>query len=185
MKYDFREMLNFSIGSRCDTDINTIKSLLSGCESVVKNNSEGNDNGVDYIATLRKGSVVLIDAKTRQKGCKKYWSGEPELAIEIWSVMSGGKFNTPKERAKAGWTLDESKATDMILYTYDPSDSEKAYLLPFQSLRMAARKNVCGWESKYKVDIQTSDNWQSEAVFVPASVVIDAIKNTFEGFSIP
>lgn len=181
MTYDFKEMLDFSIGQRSDTDAATIKKLLHGCETVEKNDVNGNDMGVDYIATLRRGTKVLIDAKTRQKGCERFWIGEPELAIEIYSVIAGGKFNMPKDRAKAGWTLDESKLTDMILYTFDPCDSETVYLLPFQSLRMATAKNYKRWMAIYKVDIQTSGSWQSQAVFVPASVVIEAIKETFKG----
>lgn len=181
MTYDFKEMLNFSIGQRSDTDAATIKKLLHGCQTVEKNEVDGNDRGVDYIATLRRGTVVLIDAKTRQKGCGRFWSGEPELAIEIYSVMPGGLFDTPTDKAKAGWTLDESKLTHMILYTFDPSDSETTYLLPFQSLRIATARNREKWTARYKVGIQTSGSWQSKAVFVPASVVIEAIKETFTG----
>jgi hypothetical protein len=183
MTYDFKEMLDFSIGQRSETDAATIKSLLHGCLTVEKNNVDGNDKGVDYIATLRRGTQVLIDAKTRQKGCSRFWKSGPELAIEIFSVIPGGKFNTPKERAKAGWTFDESKLTDMILYTFDPSDSMIAYLLPFQSLRLAAVKSYKTWMECCKVDTQTSGSWQSQAVFVPAEFVIDAIKETFTGES--
>jgi hypothetical protein len=181
MTYDFQKMLDFSIGQRSETDAATIKSLLHGCQTVVKNTVEGNDKGVDYIATLRRGTQVLIDAKTRQKGCSRFWHSGPELAIEIYSVIPGGKFNTPPDRARAGWTLDESKLTGMILYTFDPSDSMLAYLLPFQSLRMAAVNNYKAWMGFCKVDTQTSGSWQSQAVFVPACFVIDAIKETFIG----
>ena len=180
MTYDFQERLAFSQGARCASDAETIKALLDGCDTVTENVTVGNDNGIDYIAKLRKGAVVYIDAKTREKGCSKYWrGGSPELAIETWSVMPGGKFNTPKTQARAGWTIDESKPTDMILYTFDQSDCSTAFLLPFQSLRMAARRMLKDWMCKFKTDIQTSGGWQSQAVFVPADVVIDSIQSTF------
>ena len=180
MTYDFQERLAFSQGARCETDAKTIMALLDGCQSVAENKSIGNDNGIDYVATLRKGTEVFIDAKTREKGCSKYWkNNEPELAIEKWSVMPGGKFNLDPLRAKAGWTIDESKATDMILYTFDPSDCSTAFLLPFQSLRMASRRMIGNWMNRFKVDVQTSGSWQSQAVFVPASEVILAIETTF------
>jgi hypothetical protein len=180
MTYDFQERLAFSQGARCASDIETIMGILDGCISVTENAVNGNDQGVDYIATLRRGANVLIDAKTRAVGCSKYWKNkEPELAIERWSVMPSGKFDTPAQKAKAGWTIDESKITDMILYTFDASDCETAFLLPFQSLRLAARKMLNEWMDKYKVDIQTSGYWQSQAVFVPASEVIKAIESTY------
>lgn len=179
MTYDFQERLQFSKGSRQETDCSTIMSLLDGCASVSVASEELDRIGVDYIATLRRGAEVYIDAKTRQPGCSKYWKGEPELAIEIWSVMPGGKFNMPLQRAKAGWTLDESKRTDMILYTFDEQDSKIAYLMPFQSLRIAARRNYKLWMSKHKVDIQSSGTWQSMAVFVPSSHVIQALSDTY------
>lgn len=180
MTYSFQERLQFSQGARKHSDLATIMALLDGCSTVTANQSTGNDNGIDYIATLRRGTEVFIDAKTREKGCSRYWKNkEPELAIETWSAMPGGKFDTPKSRAKAGWTLDESKATDMILYTFDRSDCETAFLLPFQPLRMAARRMIGHWVCQYKVGVQTSESWQSQSVFVPATVVIAAMEATY------
>lgn len=180
MIYDFAERLLFSKGARKDSDIETIMSILDGCTEVLEHQSDGDDKGVDYVATLRRGTKVLIDAKTRETGCSRFWKdGNPELAIESWSVAPGGKFETPRSRAKAGWTLDEAKLTDMILYTFSMEDCGTAFLLPFQPLRMAARRNLRAWMDRYKVDTQTSGTWQSEAVFVPADVVILAMESTY------
>lgn len=181
MTYDFEERLMFSQGAKQNTDIETIKKLLDGCAEVVPAPIHLDKIGVDYIAELRRGAKVFIDAKTRSSGCSRYWADkEPELAIEIWSCMPGGKFDTKPERAKTGWTLDEAKITDMILYTFDKKDCNTAFLLPFQPLRIAARRNVKDWLGKYKRDIQTSNKWQSLAVFVPAREVIKAITETFQ-----
>jgi len=109
MTYDFQERLAFSQGARRASDIETIMGILDGCISVTENAVNGNDQGVDYIATLRRGANVLIDAKTRAVGCSKYWKNkEPELAIERWSVMPSGKFHTPAQKAKAGWTIENA-----------------------------------------------------------------------------
>ena len=180
MTYGFEERLKFSKGARCECDHKTIFALLHGCIHVVDHDCKGDDGGVDYIALLRRGTSVMIDAKTRTKGCSKYWKyGEPELAIEKWSVMPDDSCPL----GKAGWTLDESKETDMVLYTFDPSDSNVAFLFPFQSLRMAAVNMIQKWQSLYKVDTQTSHGfgkkWKSQAVLVPASVVIAAIERTY------
>lgn len=179
MIYSFQNKLAMSKGARLDTDKETIRNLLDGCVSVETACTRLDKIGVDYIATLRGGAKVYVDAKTRERGCSKYWNGCPEVAIELWSVMPGGKYNTLPERAKVGWTLDEGKVTDMILYIWHTQDSEVAYLLPFQNLRMAARRNIKNWMLKYKNDIQDSGSWQSQAVFVPVNDVVQAIVATF------
>ena len=181
MRYDFKDQLQFSKGRRCNTDISTISAILTGCVSVEPAPAHLDKQGVDYIATLRRGATVYVDAKTRARGCSRYWqTGRPELAIEIWSVMPGGKYETPYSRAKVGWTLDESKITDMVMYTWDESDCTVAYLLSFQTLRMAAANHVATWRRQYKVDIQDSHEWESQAVFVPADVVQDAMRQAQE-----
>jgi hypothetical protein len=91
--------------------------------------------------------------------------------------MPGGRFN--ERFPKAGWTLDEAKVTDMILYVFPPEDCTTAFLLPFQSLRMAARRNIEAWMRTHKVDTQTSNRWQSQAVFVPADEVLTALASTY------
>lgn len=180
MTYDFQERLSFSKGERKQSDALTIKALLDGCVTVTESSVAMDRMGVDYIATLRRGAEVFIDAKAREKGCSRYWkNGDPELAIEIWSVMPGGRFGTPRDKAKPGWTIDEAKITDMILYTFSFQDCSTAFLFPFQSLRIAARRMASHWMRRFKVDIQTSGGWQSQAVFVPASEVIQAIELTY------
>jgi hypothetical protein len=179
MIYDFQNKLAMSKGSRLDTDKETIQKLLDGCVLVETACAEMDKIGVDYIATLRMGAKVYIDAKTRDLGCSRYWNGCPEVAIELWSVMPNGKYKIDARCARAGWTLDECKVTDMILYIWHPQDSEVAYLFPFQNLRMAARRNIMDWMLKYKTDIQDSGKWQSKAVFVPVNEVVRSIIETF------
>lgn len=174
--YGFSTKLAYSLGERCESDIETLTKLIDGCVYVEKTDVDLDRTGVDYVATLRRGGTINIDAKTREPGCSRYWSnGEPELAPEIWSVMPGGKYEIPKELSKAGWTLDESKATDYIYCTFDAVDTDKVYLLPFQLYRMAFRRNIHNWKSHYKVAPQDSGRWESQCVFVPASVVLNAI----------
>ena len=97
MTYDFDERLAFSKGKRQSTDETTILSLLDGCVTVTASSTELDRRGVDYVATLRGGAEVYIDAKTREQGCSKYWkNSEPELAIEIWSVLPGGEIQCGK-----------------------------------------------------------------------------------------
>jgi hypothetical protein len=180
--YEFGERLEFSLGKQQDCDKQTIQRMIPGCVSVDDASQLLNTNGVDYVATLRKGAVILIDAKTRDKGCSRFWKAkEPEFALETWSVRPGGRFGTPECRAKTGWTLCEAKNVDLILFKFDPSDSEDVFLVCFQLLRAAFRTHLPEWRTKYKVDVQSSRSWQSECVFVPEGVVHAAIRRVSIG----
>lgn len=183
MKYSFQERLTWSLGSQQLTDHETIKSMLMGCVSVEDSSQLLNVAGVDYIARLRMGAEVLVDAKTRNAGCSEFWfKNEPELALETWSVRPGGKFNTPESRKKIGWTLCESKKVDLILFKFDPQDTSQVYLVSFQLLRVAFRQNFHAWRKTYKIGFQESDHrWESECVFVPANIVYEAIRRASIG----
>lgn len=171
-EYSFEERLAFSRGVRGRTDAETIKNLIPGCIEIKEACEELDKRGIDYIAKLRRGAEINIDLKTRDAGCSKYWEeGEPQIALELWSVVpkNGG-------RGRAGWTLDEAKLTDYTFHTFDPSDSNEVFLLPFQLLRMAFRRNLDAWKQNFKRDVQSSGTWKSECVFVPAWCVLEAIK---------
>ncbi len=173
--HNFHEKYTFSRGEREKSDVHFIEKVLDGCVDVRKTDELEDKAGVDYVATLRRGAEVTIDAKRRKRGESKWWKhGEPELALEDWSVMPSlwGE--------KIGWTLDESKECDLILYLFHPDDSKEGFLFGFQMLRLAFRKNYRAWKDDFDHKEQKSSGagdaaWKSSAVFVPVSVVLKAI----------
>jgi len=168
----FAEDLEFSLGGRMQTDMEILKNTIMKCISVKKTKPEEDKNGVDYIVTLEGGAQIRVDAKRRKKGASNWWpDGEPRLAIETWSVIR------PDGYRKVGWTFDTEKECDLILYVFDPADTDKYYLIPFPLLRQASYKLRYIWSAKYKRRRQQSDGWQSEHMTIPASVVIEAVKN--------
>lgn len=173
--YDFDDRLCFSLGKNEEDDINILKSYIDGCVSVAKTDTAIDKQGIDYYAFLRNKAIIKIDAKTRSKGCSRYWRFGPELALETWSVKP-----TKYRDGKVGWTLDEKKEVDLILFKFDKVDSDNVYLLPYQHLRMAFRRNFFKWKGKYKTDVQTSNSWQSECIFVPADEVLNEITKTMK-----
>jgi hypothetical protein len=176
--YNFFEMLEYSRGVREQTDLDTIAAMIDGCIDVTKTDVEMDRQGVDYIATLRGGATVLVDAKTRTAGCSRWWRNGPELALEKWSVRPENGQN-----GKTGWTLCETKQVDYILFTFDPSDSSEVFLYPFQLLRLTFRRNLSTWygSKKYKVDVQNSGTWRSECVFMPEQIVFNALREVMVG----
>ena len=153
-----------------------IQAWLVGCVRVDQAGVADDKNGIDYWATLRNGARVGIDHKLREKGAARYWRwGVPELAMEVWSVKP-----TPGRPGKTGWTLDESKNTDYVLYSFHDEDSDSAYLLPFQLLRLAFRLHCADWLKEYHAKDQDSGGWKSQAIFVPAPVVLTAVQDQME-----
>lgn len=175
--YEFGERLAFSKGVVAATCKETIQNVLPGCVSVENTSLAIDKTGVDYIATLRRGAVVYIDHKAREKGCSQYWQRhadatvEPEIALELWSVRP--ENDRP---GKVGWTLDEAKQTHYTLHTFDPADSMEAFLIPFQILRKAYKQHFNLWNSGFKHGIQNSGSWTSECVFVPITNIMIALR---------
>lgn len=179
MIHDFKQKLEYSLGERQAFDIDILKDCFFNCVEVKKTDSTMDRQGIDYVAKLSGNALINIDAKTREKGASKYWRyNEPELALETWSVIP-----TQTNVGKYGWTVSDSSQVDYILYTFDKSDTDKFYLLPFQLLRTSFIKNKNIWCNKYVRKKQYSRGWQSEAVFVPASVVISEINKLMTGFT--
>ena len=176
MRYDFAERLEFSLGENIRQDEQIISKIISGCAKVEKTNTSTDKSGIDYIAHLSGGSKINIDVKTRDKGASKYWRrGEPELALEIWSVCP--EYG---QVGKRGWTLSDSTQVDYILFKFHEQDSNKVYMLPYQQLRQAFINNGHKWIKLYGRKRQNSGDWKSEAVFVPASQVLKGIMSEME-----
>lgn len=190
---NFETDFGFSRGRREATDLETIKAMIPGCVSVEKTGEDLDRLHVDYVAMLRRGTVLHIDGKARRPGASKWWTvfqpgrrtvppGEPDLAIELYSVVP-----TPTSPGRCGWTFDESSDTDLILYTFDPSDTGEVVLLSFPLLRIAARRVYREWVQRFGIKTQqTVDGaglvrWESECILVPAVVVQDAIRSVERG----
>ena len=120
--------------TRFDKDL--IVDVIPGCANVVKTKPNVDKLGVDYIAVLKDGSEVTIDAKTRRPGSSKFWkSGEPELCLERYSVV---------EQKKIGWLFKSSTIhPDYILYTFDRNDtSSRSAVLHLNSVPAFAQGSM-------------------------------------------
>lgn len=173
----FQQCFDYSIGQRELFDESVLKNAIPRCVSVRKTDVKTDKQGVDYIVTLKDGSRFTVDAKTRQKGAKRWWKQEePELALEKYSVV---------ELKKVGWLFKDSTVhPDYILYTFDKTDSDKFYLVPYMLLRKAAFRQWKHWEKQYGVKKQPNESYggyTSDAIFVPASVLIGAVAREMVG----
>ncbi len=171
----FTDCFEYSIGSREQFDIELLKSHIR-CESVEKTDDETDKLGIDYIVTFKDGSKMTVDAKTRKPGAKRYWTDGPELALEQYSVV---------ENKKIGWLFKRSEThPDYILYTFDKSDTDNFYIIPFVLLKKAAFINWSEWEKQFGIKKQPNSDFNgytSSALFVPASIVLEAVAKQMTG----
>lgn len=185
--YSFDERLQFSKGRRQQVDIETIRAMIPGCIRVVKTNAAQDRRGVDYIATLQGGREIGIDAKSRDAGASRFWRHGPELALEVWSVLDP----VTRKGVKMGWTCSDTTEAEMILFTFAPRDTQAAYLVGFQSLRMAFMYNGRKWLRQYGRNGKAREQYTpgrggrsgyiSSCVFVPADVVLRAMMECSQG----
>lgn len=149
-------------------DLAEIIRLLLGADAVVRADKELDMRGVDYLAALPGGRAVPVDVKLRAPGCARFWKGEPDFALEVWSNV---------ETRAIGWTLDATKLTEYVLFAYAPEDTRSVYIAPFVQLRKAFADNLEQWGAVYRKATQSSNDgqWHSECIFVPASVALRAV----------
>ena len=179
MKYDFNEQLSFSTNEcQLETDAALLSAYFPNVASVKKTDAAQDKAGIDYIVTLDSGATIAVDVKTRSKmRISLKDKNNPPLAIETWSQSwpHGEHKNVP------GWTFDGRKKCDYIMYKFDKTDTDMVFVLPFQQLRKASMNHYHEWMAKYKEhdQRQKAAGYISKCLFVPASEVVNAVRETF------
>lgn len=156
-EFDFKAQLGMSQGSAIGADIEAILlDLVPGSTKIVKASNADDRSGTDYWCEHVRGTPVSVDTKIRKRD-----HGKDDLALETWSVV--GK--------KIGWTLDEAKRTDYILWWWE--DTRRFAFVPFLLLCHAFKKFKPEWEIRYRLATQPTvgtggrRGWLSECMFVP------------------
>ncbi len=164
----FSEQLARSHGSD-----NAIEAILlaniPGAVAVHKSHKTNDRKGTDFWVELSSGTHLSVDVKVRAED----WSAKEEpdaaddLALETWSVV---------EQRKIGWTRDETKRTEYVLWYWQ--DTGRWCLLPFPMLCHVFRQNWQTWSQQYDTHRQFTreyGGYHSECVFVPREAVWDEI----------
>jgi hypothetical protein len=170
--YSFNQKLVASKGIVESCDVREILMLrLPGCVNASQADTDMDRTGVDWLAALSSGRKVGVDVKIREKDCMKF--GNDDVALETWSVVG----------SQVGWTRDESKVCEWVLWVW--KDTGRFFLVPFLPLCSVFSKNWHEWRATYKPRTQKTTrnhrSWQSECVFVPRNVVVDAISDWYGG----
>jgi hypothetical protein len=170
--YGFNDKLIASQGIVESCDVGEIlRCRLPGCVEVKQAPKDIDRTGVDWLAKMSCGRVVGVDVKIREKDCTRF--GNDDVALETWSVVG----------SHVGWTRDDGKACEWVLWVW--KDTGRFFLLPFQALCSVFSDRWEHWVDAYKTRTQRTvregRSWESECVFVPRMVVLDAIVEWFGG----
>ena len=169
--YDFTERLGWSqFVAENNTCLRAIlRSRIPRCIDVVRAGPDEDRCGTDYWA-IRDGDLrsLSIDLKARADDPIVSW-GQDDVALEVWSDIG----------RKPGWTRDTEKATDYILWLWEPTN--RFLLVPFHPHCETFRRYWQQWASEYKCSIQTSNGWQSQCVFVPRLVLLGKLQDWMNG----
>lgn len=174
-KFSFDERLAMSAGVSVSDDISALLlERVPGALAIDKACTRDDRSGTDYWIRHARGTPISVDVKVRGKDPVESY-GRDDLALETWSVIG----------SKIGWTLDETKRTDYVLWWFTPT--RRWVLVPFVQLQAAFRKRQDEWMELYRVEKQQtvgagrSSGWQSECVFVPRREIWAAIYTDFGG----
>lgn len=117
--------------------------------------------GIDRVLTLGSGKTLSVDEKVREED----W---PDILLEYWSDQG---------RKVPGWVAKEL-ACDFIAYAFVPSQT--CYLLPFQTLRQAWRRNCKSWVSQYKRVEANNGRYLTVSVAVPTDILLSALTDAMQ-----
>lgn len=176
-EYVFDERLEMSQGICTEKSIELILLRnIPGALRVERAEKKDDRNGTDYWVHHARGKPYSVDIKSRDED----WSMKPapntadDLALETWSVI---------EARSIGWTRNEQKATDYILWYWQ--DSGRWCLVPFAMLCAVFQDFWRAWRKEFKTCVQKSTKgareWHSECVFVPRHLMWKSIYERFSG----
>ena len=116
--------------------------------------------GIDKRIILKNGKFVTVDEKCRRKDYGDFF-------IELIS-------NTKSK--KLGWLYYST--CDYIMYFIEPT--RKAYLLPFELLKMAWIENKMIWQKNYKLKECINGSYSSKGICIPTKILLPAIAKQME-----
>jgi hypothetical protein len=174
-EFDFKKQLVMSAGVAVSEDIGQLLlERIPGALKISKASERDDRSGTDYWIDHARGVPISVDTKIRNEDPIEK-RGRDDLALETWSVVG----------TKIGWTLDETKRTDYILWWFKPT--RRWVLIPFLQLQAVFKIRQDEWLALYKpfkqktVGAGDRAGWYSECVFVPRREIWAAIYTDFGG----
>ena len=180
--YEFRERLSFSRGVELhDGIIRHLLAIIPGSTGYRQATTAEDKSGTDLWVERRDLPDVSVDFKHRDI-CPIQRYGSDDVLVETCSV-----FRRPKNpvlgdqyperfRESIGWTLDQRKRRDIVVYTWPAAGNRRRFLcLWFPWLLTVTLNNWRNWEFRYGVKEARNVGYSTIWVAVPRLVLIDEI----------
>lgn len=188
--YDFAERLQFSEGiGLTDEILRHIKQHIPAATGYRRAKTNEDRHGTDYWVDRKHGlPPVSIDLKSREF-CPIQKFGSDDACIETTSVYRGPSAKVFRDdlREIPGWTLDDRKRTDLIVYTW-PHDPDmfgaaqmRYWIIYFPFLCAAALKNWRDWSRLYGERSAQNRGYLTLSTYPPRAVIAKAIKEFTSG----
>jgi len=168
-QFDFAEHLTWSQGFLHEGIEAVLLERIPSAVKVLKANPDSDKSGVDYWVHRDVGRPLGVDVKVRSEDYKANHDKD-DLALETWSDLD----------RKLGWTRDDQKQTDYILWYW--TDTGRFCLLPFPALCHVFSRHWQFWARIFKTARQQNDGWISECVYVPRETVLAKIAKWMDGY---
>lgn len=181
--HEFDERLAFSEGVISECLMDRIVSALPTSTGYEKAALADDRSGTDYWLHRKKGLRSLsIDLKNRGF-CPIEKFGSDDACIETTSVYQGpnGKSWNDKFRRKPGWTIDEKKETDYIVYTWPEGTARRYWIVPYPFLQAASIRCWRQWAIKYGEKPAANPRYVTLSVYPPRKVIAKAMRSLMVG----
>lgn len=151
--HDFKTKKEFSEGVINTSVLNELVSNVAAATGHKPASRESDKHGTDFWIERKHGLPPLsVDMKNRDY-CPIERFGTDDVCIETTSVYVG-PWKAPYEdkyRQAIGWTLNEKKRTDYIVYTWPSGDDKRRYwVVPFPFLCIATQRHWKEWAHTLK-----------------------------------
>lgn len=180
--HDFYERLAFSEGIEITGPLmERIANMVPNAIGIERADENADRNGTDYWI-LRSHRLPTLSVDVKHRGfCPIERFGSDDACIETTSVYIGQSPWKDSGRRKVGWTLDYSKRTDFVVYTWPNGEGTRYWILPFVPLCRAARDNWRVWAAQYGERPAKNNGYLTLSVYPPRSTIAKAMKAVMAG----
>lgn len=174
--YDFAQQKIMSNGQAVSSEIrDVLLEKIPGAVAAYKSELCNDKTGVDWWVEMAGARHLAVDVKVREQDWAASHPDQDDLAIETFSVL---------ESQKIGWSLDETKRCDFVLWFW--KDTRRTCLISFPQLCRVCRDHWQRWSKDYKVARQRTrwlngSHYHSECVFVPRKEIWNQLYRTYAG----
>lgn len=195
MTHDFRERLNFSEGIELTEGIlRHIYNSIPGAIEVFRASGSEDRSGTDYWVS-RSNNLPMISVDLKNRGfCPIEKFNSDDACIETTSVYlptvaesgtpanrRGRNWKPQGRREKDGWSIDPTKRTDLIVYTWPAARGRRFWIVYFPILCQAARSNLDTWRSRYQEMPAVNRDYETLSIYPLRREIVEAMKALMVG----